>query len=87
MEFMFTVPWVERMSAENTRICGVKVSTIFQFDSPTVQTAANSVYMYKSTFDGNPSNVARGKVYTFKSDFERLQYLMGLYGRTSEGRR
>lgn len=75
------------MAAENTRDCLTPVSTIFRFDSPTFQMAANSVYVYKSTFDGNSSNVARGKVYNFKSDFERLQYLMGLYGRTSEGRR
>jgi hypothetical protein len=75
------------MAAENTRSCIVPVSTIFTFESPSFQTAANSVYVYKSTFDNNPVNQARGKVYTFKSDFERLQYLMGLYGRASEGRR
>ncbi len=71
---------------ETTSICQTKVSTIFVFESPTFQTGANSVYLYKSTLDNLPANQASGKKYQFKSDFERLQYLMGLYGRTSEGR-
>lgn len=67
--------------SENTRSCQVPVSTIFVFDSPTYQTAATSVYLYKSTLDNLPENVAKGKTYQFKSDYERLQYLMGLYAR------
>lgn len=73
--------------AEQTSICQTRVSTIFVFESPTVQTAANSVYVYKSTIDNLPANVATGKKYQFKSDYERLQYVIGLYGRASQGLR
>lgn len=72
---------------ETNSICQTRVSTIFQFESPTFQTGANTVYVYKSTFENAPANVAKGIKYQFKSDFERLQYLIGLYGRASEGRR
>jgi hypothetical protein len=72
---------------EVTTICQTRVSTIFQFESPAFQLAANMTYVYKSTIDNAPANVATGKKYQFKSDFERLQYLMGLFGRASEGRR
>ncbi len=71
--------------SENTRTCGQRASTIFVFESPTFQTAATSVYLYKSTIDSLPANVASGKKVQFKSDFERLQYLMGLYARTPAG--
>lgn len=73
--------------SEVNSICQTKVSTIFQFESPTYQLAANMTYVYKSTIDNLPANVASGKKYQFKSDLERLQYLMGLFGRASEGRR
>lgn len=73
--------------AERTRDCQVPVSTIFVFESPQFQNAANSVYVFKSTFDGTASNAASGKKYQFKSDFERMQYLLGLYGMDSLGRR
>lgn len=72
---------------ELTRDCKTSVSTIFVFDSPQFQNAANSVYVFKSTIDNAPANVASGKKYQFKTDFERMQYLLGLYGRASEGRR
>jgi hypothetical protein len=65
--------------------CQVKVSTIFVFESPQFQTAANMVYEYKKTYDA--ANAASGKKYQFKTDFERMQYLLGLYGRDSQGRR
>lgn len=71
--------------AENTRTCQQRLSTVFVFESPTFQTAATSVYAYKSTIDALPANQASGKKYQFKSDFERLQYLMGLYATTPGG--
>jgi len=71
--------------SETNSICQTKISTFFVFDSPTVQTAANSVYVNASTF--NIANAATGRKYQFKTDFERMQYILGLYGRASEGRR
>lgn len=59
--------------------CGGYVSTAFVFASVGSQNAANSVYAAKSTIDGqnallpNKANV----VHTFKTDAERMQYLLG----------
>jgi len=70
-----------------TGTCQVDVSGVFIFDSPAFQNAANAIYEQKKAFDANPVNIARKKVYTFKTDFERMQYKLGLYGRTSTGQR
>jgi hypothetical protein len=67
--------------------CQTTVPTVFVFDSPTVQTAANTVYVQAQAFNALPANANRGIKYQFKTDFERMQYLMGLYGRTSQGLR
>ena len=72
---------------ETLQSCQVPVSTIFVYDSPQAQNAANSIYVYKSTIDSLPANVASGKKYQFKTDFERMQYILGLYGRDSQGLR
>jgi len=72
------------------RDCVVKVSTIFTFDSPAVQLAANMVYENVSTVSARNNNNAAGNTnyIKFKSDYERMQYLLGLYGRTNiQGRR
>jgi hypothetical protein len=71
--------------SETNSPCQTKISTFFVFDSPTVQTAAESVYVNVSTF--NVANTSNGRKYQFKTDFERMQYILGLYGRTSQGRR
>ena len=68
-----------------TRTCGVTVSNVFVFESPQFQTAANAVYEYKKAYD--TANAASQKKYQFKTDFERMQYMLGLYGRDSQGRR
>jgi len=77
--------------SDNTRICPCAVSTIFVFESPSVQTAANNVYVQKQKYDAAATAAAQpGKppvLYQFKSDQERMQYLLGLYGRTSQGLR
>jgi hypothetical protein len=73
--------------AENTRSCQVKVSTIFVFDSPQVQNASNAIYEYVKQFSTTQAANGKTRQYQFKTDFERMQYLLGLYGRTSEGRR
>lgn len=73
--------------------CGVAVSTFFVFDSPSFQTAAETVYLSKkselaSSITGVVAPGARHDTrLIFKTDYERMQYLMGLYGRTSQGRR
>jgi hypothetical protein len=58
---------------------GGYVSTLFVYKTVAAQAEANSVYVQKSTIDGlnnlNPQTVNR--VYTFKSDRERMQYLIG----------
>lgn len=59
---------------------GGAISTIYTFVSPGFQLAANSVYVQKSTFDSLPQNIAKGKLYTFKTQQERLQYLIGQLG-------
>ena len=64
------------MSAENNCDCKVAVSTLFVFSTPEVQKAANNVYEFKQRFD------ATGKTYQFKSDYERMQYIIGRLGRS-----
>lgn len=73
----------------NTRLqsCQIPVSTIFVFDSPQVQEAANNIYEYKKAYDAAQAAAGKQTRYQFKSDFERMQYLLGLFGRTSQGRR
>jgi hypothetical protein len=53
----------------------------FIVDTTTFQNAANTVYLAKLAYDRNPANIARNKVMQFKSDYERMQYLLGRYGR------
>ena len=73
------------MSSYNTKDCATQVSTIFTFESPAFQNAANMVYVGVSTINGkNSNNAAVNTNYIkFKSDFERMQYLLGLYGTTN----
>jgi hypothetical protein len=70
---------------EVTGDCKVAVSTIYVFQSQAFQNAANSMYVFKSTFDATTANSATGRKYQFKTDFERMQYLTGLYGLYSTG--
>lgn len=70
------------MSGESNCPCIVKVSTIFVFDTVGVQKAANNVYEYKNAFDNTPANLAKGIKYQFKTDFERMQYIIGQKGRS-----
>jgi len=81
------------MSASLTS-CQIPVSTMFIFKSLAEQNAADSIYVRKnaelaSSISGLPGspNVRHDVNLIFKSDYERMQYLMGLYGRTSQGKR
>ena len=60
--------------------CPVAVSTIFVYDTIATQTAANGVYENKKQL---ARDVSAGSTvtFTFKSDWERMQYLLGKMGR------
>jgi hypothetical protein len=67
--------------SQNTRDCITAVSTIFTFESPAYQQACNSIYVNRSTMDSYHNRNDRGNTnyIKFKSDLERLQYLMGKF--------
>lgn len=65
--------------------CIVDVSEAFVFNSPAFQNASNMVYQFKKQADIRNNATVTGKTYKFKTDFERMQYLIGLYGQTSTG--
>ncbi len=62
--------------------CGGFISTAFTFNTVAVQNAANFTYVAKSTADGlySLSNATAPKKYTFKSDRERMLYIIGRQG-------
>ena len=53
----------------------------FIFENNQVQTAANAVYEAKAAYDA--ANAAKGKKYQFKTDRERMQYLIGQQNRVA----
>jgi len=71
--------------------CQTKVSTIFVYGDQTRQNCANGIYLskkgeYTSSIAGRlPAGQTHGVNLVFKTDYERMQYLIGLYGRTSQG--
>ncbi len=62
--------------------CGGYVSTNFNFYSVQYQEAANTVYVNVSTQNGllAASNTITPKVQQFKTDWERMQYIIGRQG-------
>jgi len=66
----------------NTGTCQTVVSTIFTFESPEYQKGCNSIYVGVSTVNGANNNNASGNTnyIKFKTDLERMQYLLGQYG-------
>jgi len=73
--------------SETNSPCKVQTSTIFIFESPQFQNAANTVYEQKKAYDAAQLAIGSNNVYVFKSDFERMQYKLGLFGRSSTGQR
>jgi hypothetical protein len=70
------------LSQENLQPCPcVAVSTPFIFESVQFQNAANQVYEYKVAYDQKKNARVTGKTYKFKTDFERMQALIGSYAR------
>jgi hypothetical protein len=63
--------------------CIVDVSENFIFESPSFQTSCNTLYEQKKAFDLAANATVTGNTFKFKTDFERMQYLIGLYGRTN----
>jgi hypothetical protein len=77
---------------ETLQSCQTPVSTIFVFGTVQQQTAANMIYMskkgdYTSSISGRNPPAQHTTQLMFKTDYERMQYLIGLYGRTSQGLR
>jgi malate/lactate dehydrogenase len=62
---------------------GAVVSTLFVYVSPTVQNAANNVYEQKTAADAAYAAANSSVVYRFKTDAERMQYLIGRMGRAT----
>lgn len=62
--------------------CGGFISTVFTYQTAQVQNAANSVYVAKSTIDGQyvAANPTTPKKYIFKTDYERMQFIIGRQG-------
>jgi hypothetical protein len=50
-----------------------------------MQNAANSVYEQKKAYDTANNATVTGNTYKFKSDFERMQYLLGQRNRQTGG--
>ena len=73
--------------------CTVATSTIFVYDTQASQNSANMIYASKkgeltSSIAGTtPAGIQHNTKLIFKTDFERMQYLLGLYGRDSVGLR
>ena len=61
---------------------GGVISTAFVYQTVDFQNAANSVYVYKSTIDAQyvAANPAAPKTYIFRTDRERMQYIIGKRG-------
>jgi hypothetical protein len=61
---------------------GNVISTVFVYESVHFQKAANSVYVHKSTVDGLAiaANPLAPKKYIFRTDYERMQYIIGKRG-------
>jgi hypothetical protein len=57
--------------------CKVKVSTPFVFDNVAYQNAANNVYEYVKAYNTANNATTTGNTYKFKSDYERMQYMLG----------
>lgn len=58
---------------------GGYISTLFTYQSTDIQGAASSVYAQKSTVDAGYAAAGSSKVYTFKTDYERMQYKIGQF--------
>ena len=66
--------------SQNTRACGTPTVPTFVFESPQYQTACNNIYVNRSTTDSYVQSTKGNTNYIkFKTDLERMQYLLGSY--------
>jgi hypothetical protein len=68
--------------ADNTRTCSIQQFGPIIFNSPNVQNAANTVYQNKvaqvtAATNGTLSATQATGTVLFKTNFERMQYLLG----------
>ena len=72
------------MSAGETNCpcIGYPATPTFIVNNSNFQNSANTVYLAKVAYDANPANIAAQRVKNFKSDYERMQALLGRYGRS-----
>jgi hypothetical protein len=61
--------------------CTTCPSTIFIFDNVAYQNAANTVYEKQQEYNAREKTIRTGKKYRFPNDYERMQALLGRYGR------
>ena len=73
------------MSTANDGCLPVDRNPVFVLESPQQQVAANTVYSHKAAYDAAQAAAGSNKVYTFKTDRERMQYKIGHYGLFSRG--
>jgi hypothetical protein len=59
--------------------CLTKVSTTFVFNNLQYQASANTVYIQASTFNSSSQATATGNYFPFKTDYQRMQYLIGKF--------
>lgn len=57
--------------------CGGFISTNFVYNTVAINAAATGVYIQKSTIDGQNAAASNGARYVFKTDRERMQYIIG----------
>ncbi len=63
--------------------CKVKVSTPFVFESVAYQNDANNVYESVTAYNTANNAAVTGSNDKFKSDYERMQYLLGQKNRST----
>jgi hypothetical protein len=56
------------------------ISTIFTFQSKDIQNQANATYVHKSTVDASYAAANSNQKYNFKTDRERMLYIIGQRG-------
>jgi hypothetical protein len=56
------------------------ISTVFTFQSKDVQNQANATYVHKSTVDASYVATNSNRKYNFKTDRERMLYIIGQRG-------
>jgi hypothetical protein len=79
---MSEIPLSQRDQLQNCPCTGgICAPQPFIFDNVQYQTAANTVYEHQVAYDIRKNARVTGKTYKFKTDYERMQALIGGYAR------